>query len=115
MTKLKRYQEHGLKTTKLACPAEPYLPRRTRHSLLSAWSGHADFKFYHRRMGHDYSTRTAHAKRSAGPSRPLQEGPEISHTVAEKQSPLLRKSTRGALWQAPQTSQQVIPFYDDSL
>jgi hypothetical protein len=50
--KLKRYQQLGLKTAKLACPAELHLPRRTLHSLLAARSGHGDFEWYHRWREH---------------------------------------------------------------
>ncbi|ODA75784.1 hypothetical protein RJ55_08684 [Drechmeria coniospora] len=52
MTKVKRCREQGPSTARLACPAELHLPRRTLHSLLSARSGHGDFEWYHRWMGH---------------------------------------------------------------
>lgn len=45
--KLKRYQQLGLKTAKLVCPAELHLPRRTLYSLLAARSGYRDFEWYH--------------------------------------------------------------------
>jgi ribonuclease HI len=52
LPKLKRYRRFGITTANLTCPAELNLPRRTLHSLLAARSGHGDFEWYHRWLGH---------------------------------------------------------------
>jgi hypothetical protein len=52
-----RYKDLGFTSALLRCPSELNLPRSTLHHLLAMRSGHGDFAWYHRKLGHkDYTT-----------------------------------------------------------